>query len=290
MTRFSVALLVLAAAGCSSSSPSGGGDDGDTPALTIGIEPWEVQQGEDRLWCKTMKVPGDASTVYDVSRIRITMPEGSHHFILYRSEQSLPDGFGECEEMDRTFVTGSQTAGTFETRYPDGKAVPLFGGEQLILESHYANAGPALTAYVDVELFTVPHEDVKDYLQTILVPYTDFSIPASTTGYVDGMTVPEIDGFNTWQISSHMHQRGVRFTADRLVPGEEPQRFYVSEDWHSPVIKTFDDPMAWDGDNQVRFECTWNNETGAPIGHGPTTDDEMCILVVTFFPAYSYSP
>ena len=290
MTRLvAVALLVLALAGCSPSSPSKGGD-GETPALTIGIAPWEVQQGEDRIWCKTMKVPGDASTVYDVSKIRITMPPGSHHFILYRSEEGLEDGFGDCVEMSRTFVTGSQTAGTFETQFPDGKAVPLFGGEQLILESHYANAGPTLTAFVEVDFFTVPHEEVKDYLQTILVPYTDFEIPASTTGYVDGMTVPEYDGFNTWQVSSHMHQRGVRFTADRLVPGQEPQRFYVSEDWHSPVIKTFDEPLAWDSENQVRFECTWNNETDAPIHHGPTTDDEMCILVVTFFPAYSYSP
>ena len=295
MRSLAVVFALLLSVGCSSdgSSPLGDDDDDDgaEPALTIGIEPWEVGPVVDQHWCKTMKVPGDASVTWDVSRIEITMTPGSHHFILYRTDADLPDGFGACTEMDRTFITGSQTT-VAETVFPAGKAMPLFGGEQLILESHYANASTeAITAEVTVDFFTIPHEQVEDYLQTILVPWTEFEIPPATFGYSESMTVPEFSGYNTWQLSSHMHHRGTRFTADRILPGAAaPERIYESTDWSSPAVSTFDPPIAWDSANSVRFECTWDNETDQPIHHGPTTDDEMCILVVTFFPAYSYSP
>lgn len=287
------ALLVVSAVGC---APGGGGgpladddDDDGAPALTLEIEPWSIGPGEDRLWCKTVNVPG--TVTLDVSRIRVSMNEGSHHFILYRTDDDLPDGFGDCVEMDRNFITGSQTPGTFETQFPAGKAMPLFGGEQLILESHYANASEAgITGSVKVDFFTIPHEDVDDYMQTILVPFTDFEIPPATTGHSEGMTVPEFPGYNVWQMTSHMHKRGKLFTTTRTVSGSAPELVYSSDDWHSPELTTFSPPLAGASGNSLHFECTWDNETGQPIHHGPTTEDEMCILVLTFFPAYSYSP
>lgn len=290
-----VALLV--AAGCTSASPASQGgtgdddDDGQTPEVSIGIEQWQVGPGEDRLWCKTMKMPGNEGQVFDVNKIRVTMPEGSHHFILYRTTQDYADGFGDCAEMNgRNFITGSQTPGTFETQFPEGKAMPLFAGEQLILETHYANASTdAITASVDVDFFTIAHDKVVDYLQTLLLVYDEFEIPPTTNGYEDGYAYSEIPGINVWMMASHTHKRMTNFTASEIGPSETTQ-VYENSDWHSPVQKIFDPPLAGKSNTQLGFRCTWNNETDHPIHFGPTTEDEMCILVVTIFPAFDYSP
>lgn len=276
----------LVVSGCKGSE---GSSAPESNVVTFGIEPFEVATGEDRIWCKTMKVPSDVTL--DVRKWKITMPEGSHHFILYRSEANLPDGFGACTEMnDRVFVTASQTAGSFETEYPAGLALPLFAGEQLILETHYANAtGGPITAQVEVEAHTMAHEDVTDYVQTVLAPYTDFSIPPMTNGYTDGASVNEAPGFKVIAMSSHTHSRATLVTIDRTVGGVT-SRVFENTDWHAPVIKNFSPPLEGASGNSLRLECTWNNETDAPITFGPTTDDEMCIAVLTFYPAYSYSP
>lgn len=293
---FGLIASLLVAAGCTSASPASQGDDDDDgqteePAATIGIEPWQVGPGEDKVFCKTMKMPGADGEVFDVSKIRVTMPEGSHHFILYRSGSDLPDSFGECAEMgDRTFVTGSQTPGTYETQFPEGKAMPLFGGEQLILESHYANASTEeITGSVEVEFFTIPHDKVDDYLQTLLLVYDEFVIPPTTMGYEDGYAYPEIPGINVWMMSSHTHKRMTNFVAEEVTGGVATQ-IYQNDDWHAPVQKIFDPPLAGKSNTDLAFRCTWNNETDQPIYFGPTTEDEMCILVVTIFPAFDYSP
>jgi hypothetical protein len=285
-------LVAVLATGCTNaSSPVSGDDDDDgssDPALTIGIEPWQVEPGQDQIWCKTMKAPGTGT--YDVSRIRVNMTGGSHHFILYRSDVDQADGFGACTEMDRTFITGSQTPGTYETQFPEGKAMPIFGGEQLILESHYANAGEVdVTAQVTVDFFTIAHDDVDDYLQTALLVYDDFVIPPVTNGYLDGASFNEIPGLSIWMLSSHTHSRMTMFTADRVEAGI-PTRIYENTDWHAPVQTVFDPPFVGKAGNELAWACTWNNETDHPIYFGPTTDDEMCILVATFFPALDYSP
>src|SRR5688500_10400762 len=216
------AVLVVALAGCSSSSPGGTGDDDDDgsgPAATIEIEEFQVPGLTDHIYCKTMKMPGDG--VYDVTRMRINMVEGSHHFILYRSGSDLPDGFGDCTEMnDRNFITGSQTPGTYETNFPAGKAMPLFGGEQLILESHYANASTeSITGGVEVEFFTSPHDEIDAYLETALLVHDSFEIPPSTNGYSSGMQYPEVPGLNVWMMSSHTHKRMTLFEGFEVPDG-----------------------------------------------------------------------
>jgi hypothetical protein len=287
---------VMVASGCTSASKGSQGaddddDDVETPAASIAIEPWSIAPGEDKLWCKTMKMPGAADQVYDVSKIRVTMPEGSHHFILYRSSDAVPDSFGECAEMgDRRFVTGSQTPGTFETQFPEGKAMPLFGGEQLILESHYANASTdTITGSVDVDFFTMPHDKVDDYLQTLLLVYDEFEIPPTTNGFEAGTAYPEIPGVNVWMMSSHTHKRMTNFIAEETNGGVSTE-IYQNDDWHAPYQKIFDPPLVGKSNTQLGFRCTWNNETDHPIYFGPTTEDEMCILVITIFPAFDYSP
>lgn len=245
--------------------------------------------GEDRIWCKTMKVPSDVTL--DVSQFKITMPVGSHHFILYTSDSDYADGFGSCQGMnDRMFITGSQISGEYQFDYGPGLALPLFAGQQLILESHYANASSdSITAFVEVEMSIMKHEDVVDYVQTVLVPHTSFSIPPQTTGYTSSMTIPEQSGFNVISASSHAHARLTRFTADRITPGGTT-RIFETTDWDSPHVEKYSPALAGTSGNQIRFECTWNNETTEAITFGETQNDEMCILVLTFFPAYSYSP
>lgn len=286
---FGLALVFLGtgAAGCKGSS----GAKTSQPAA-IGIEPWSVQPGEDRVWCKTMKVPVGATL--DVNSFTITMAAGSHHFILYRSTDNLPDGFGDCGDMNNiTFLTGSQTPGAVTNAYPAGLALPLFSGEQLILQSHYVNASTSpIEAKVDVQMTTIPHDQVTDYVQTFLIVDSSFAIPPGTTGYTDGgKDLTETPNLKILSVSSHMHKRGIHFTIDESgADMPVPERLFETTEWHAPPIATFDPPRPTSASHSLHYQCTWNNETASPIYFGPTTEDEMCIMVVTVFPALDYAP
>ena len=278
---------VLVLTGC-----AGGSKKAATPTSSaIGIEPWTVAPGEDRIWCKTMKVPVGATL--DVSKFTITMTAGSHHFILYRSTSNVPDGFGACPAMNNeAFVVGSQNPGVFEFGYPAGLAMPLFSGEQLILQSHYVNASASpITAQVDVKMDLMPHSAVTDYVETFLIPDYDFTIPAGTMGYTDGgKDEPETPNLNILSISSHMHKRGVHFTIDEVDSAAVSERLFETTIWDAPPITRFDPPRPTSSSKKLHYQCTWNNETGSPIHFGPTTEDEMCIMVVTVYPALDWAP
>ena len=281
----SVASLLLA--GC-----AGGSKSSPTPtSSTIGIEPWTVAPGEDRIWCKTMKVP--VGQTLDVSKFTITMAPGSHHFILYRSSSNLPDGFGACPAMNNeAFVVGSQNPGTFEFGYPEGLAMPLFSGEQLILQSHYVNASTSpITAQIDVKMDFIPHAQVTDYVETFLIVDSSFAIPAHTTGFTDGgQDQSETPGLKILSISSHMHKRGTHFTIDEVDSSAVSERLFETSVWDAPPITTFTPARPTDSTKKLHYQCTWTNETDNPIYFGPTTEDEMCIMVVTVFPALDWAP
>ncbi|HVO29563.1 MAG TPA: hypothetical protein VMV18_02455 [bacterium] len=259
-------------------------------SVTIGIAPWTVQAGEDRIWCKTMKVPFDQTI--DVSKFTIDMAPGSHHFILYRTTANLPDGFGDCPAMgNETFVVGSQNPGTFAFAYPQGLAMPLFAGEQLVLQSHYVNASnAAIQAKVDVTMDLIPHSEVTNYVETFLIPDTSFAIPPQTFGYTDGgKNQTETPGLNILSISSHMHKRGTLFTIAEI-GATSSNNLFTTTTWDAPPIKVFDPPLVTDASKKLHYQCTWDNETTHTIHFGPTTEDEMCIMVVTVYPALDYAP
>lgn len=122
------------------------------------IGPFDVAPGTEVLRCFWRKVPTDL----DVAEIEIAYNLGSHHLDLFTIDHDMPDGDFDCSdpadwnqwrsEIDRgldpdkpiRMVVGFQNE-TIKWRLPDGVAYRLRTGQQLMIQSHYANAATQKT-------------------------------------------------------------------------------------------------------------------------------------------------
>ena len=71
--------------------------------------------------------------------------------------------------------------------------------------------------------------------------------------------------------------------------GGAPTSLFDTTQWDAPPVTKFTPAIATQSGKHLHYQCTWTNDTNAPIVFGPTTSDEMCIMVITIFPAIDYS-
>lgn len=290
-------LVVLPLAGCGGSSSGG---DGPKP-LVLSVDPFTVAAGQEVTYCQTIYAD---NAHMDFRHVSSRMVEGSHHLILYRDASSLvgqsppPPGLSECTmETPRLYVYGAQER-EHEVTLPEGIGGELEEDTIFILEVHFANASPQpVTAFAEVTIEPAPEGSVEQYSGILFYLNNDFQIPAragfdGAPTYTEGVVCPVPESVNVYRTQSHTHKRGLRVDGWLADPeGTERQHIYKNEDWHAPVSREFAAPgLAVAAGQTIKFECTWENETDATIGFGPSVEDEMCILGLGYYPRIENGP
>jgi hypothetical protein len=90
---------------------------------------------------------------------------------------------------------------------------------------------------------------------------------------------------NLFQVTGHMHKRGLRFTAYE----SNGTKLYENFDWSHPIFRHIDPPFVLAPGDYIDFECQHDNGVTRPVKRdgagnpttllfGLTTDDEMCTL------------
>ena len=100
-------------------------------------------------------------------------------------------------------------------------------------------------------------------------------------------------------MSSHEHQRGVRFTAWR----SDGTRLFENLDWAQPPIIDYNPPLVLQPGDYIEYECEHDNGVTRPLrrcGDSPndqnctpgdpmtlrfglSAEDEMCLLVGKYY-------
>src|SRR5262249_30610878 len=153
-------------AGCS------GGSNGTPPLLAppasgyqLVIGPFSVPAGSEVQLCQTRKLPNDEPIALHSIDARKTL--GSHHLILFKSDQDFPDqtfpcwGVANFEQWD--FVADVQQKEELTWPLPDGHAIMLAPHQQIMLQSHYVNATTVQApegGLAFVNLNTIPMDQV----------------------------------------------------------------------------------------------------------------------------------
>ena len=140
--------------------PSDAGTDApvtDENRATLGFGPHPISPGEERTVCVTLDA-GNA-TARQVRAIRTHLPQGSHHMIVYRSEQPLNATPTPCfpfaDGADAIFIAESVEG---ELVYPDDAALAFDAHQHVRLEIHEVNYYPDdidITASVEFEFLPV---------------------------------------------------------------------------------------------------------------------------------------
>jgi hypothetical protein len=250
--------------------------------VQIHIGPFDVAQGQELQQNFYMKLASAAEV--DVKRIQITMRDGSHHLNLFKSyTEDVPD------KTEKTFdavafdkydlFAGSQNR-SLDWNLPKGVGMHFKAKSQLIIQSHYVNAGTQKTpgkgeAYIN--LWFARTGEVTQRMGALFANNTTLNAnpiqPNATASYA--MTFTWGRDVKVAALTGHFHSRGKRFTVSPWDGSQAGDPFYESKNWEEPPFKVLDgEGLSISAGKGIRFTSDYVNPTDKIIGFGPFVDVE----------------
>lgn len=234
---------------------------------------------EERMFCHVVDWVPEQD--YLITRFEKFQGRMGHHMQAFTS--TIPRELGstfECEtgEMSTMFPLTI-------VDIPEGFAVRLRQGAQVVLQSHYINHGDKPIRVADVARYGFPGPGETptetDYL--ILISYDD--VPMGVTSISLGCQVNFENPVNILQVFGHMHELGTRFTFSVGRNGTM-QDVYKVDPWEAihrdfpPVASFLNEPVVVNPGDEIRMDCEYNNTRD----HVAKWGEEMCSTVSYYYP------
>ena len=286
------ALLVAFAAACGSDSPTGDVDaaagidaaPGDWQSLMEGD--WSLAAGEEGYYCVYATVPRD---MY-VKAFRPIIPNGTHHTVLTRYDGTTPDGIVRCgvNTNGQSMIYGSGV-GSPDFVFPTGVGLHFTAGQRLLLNLHLYNASDEpLTGRSGTLFQEGTAAEVQNLAEVVLAgPTFTLSVPTGVSTQTGTCQISSVtsEPIQVFALSQHMHklgrnlrttiQRGSEtFTLQDIPYNFEQQSFQLK----TPVVELRPGDV-------LTTHCTFDNNTGATVTFGESSNDEMCFSDLFYYPA-----
>jgi hypothetical protein len=272
----------------------GGAADAAWPDVVFTLS-GHVDAGGEVFNCLYVTMPSDGETA--VPRAESHYTPGSHHFLTYRTNYAaIPNGGDTvhiCSDAEQfQGITGSyyeaQTPDA-ERDLPPGVAHIFQPGEVMLLTAHYLNAtGTGFDTHVEFRLHTMDPANVTYEAGSVYFYNPQISIPPLSEITVR-RTCPISQDINLALLWSHMHSRGIGFTAttDDSAATDQVGDLYSTMTWSEPQPRVFpyDPAVTLHGGSKITYECTYRNTTQQTIISGQSArTNEMCILHGMYWP------
>jgi hypothetical protein len=243
---------------------------------------WSVPPGKETYVCVRHTIEQDTF----ISAFEAINPPGTHHTLLTAGDPSGPDGVTPCTAADNNLLSlyGSGV-GTNPMVFPEGVAVRLAAGTQLLLNLHLFNSrAETLTGTSGTRFVERAAEDVVHEAEGVLAGTVELDIPPQTETVHTGSCTMTHD-LKLFAVAPHMHQLGthsrvVAHTADRgdITLHDGPYDF-------DQQLYYMLDPLDLAQGDQVSIECTHDNTTDRTVQFGDSSLDEMCLVGLYRYPA-----
>ena len=275
--------ISLLAIGC------GGGDDGaaevvdEGPETRLESQPYELQPGDEKYFCYTMRLPEDAETV-----VTSFVPEygtGTHHILFVETLKDEPDGMFECPVLFQTTWIPLYAGGVASSPLvlPEGAAVRLEPGKQLLMQLHLQNATSEPISAKTAMRMKLADPGVETTPAGIWgMDNRAIDIPPQAEKAETEMTCTADRDMDLYGVLGHMHKMGKEI---EIVRGEgDSAETLASQAWSfadQPILPV--DAHISKGDS-LTLRCAHGNPTMKPIGYGESSDQEMCAVVFFYTP------
>jgi hypothetical protein len=246
--------------------------------VTLVEADWELSPGQESFRCARRTVQQD---MY-VQAFRDISPPGTHHTVLSMGDAIAPDGEFDCSggTNHQSGLFGSGVGGE-PFWLPDGVAVKVAAGQQVLLNLHLFNVGyEASHGRSGTEVYLVAADEVEHEAEVILAGSTTFAIPPSYAEHEEGGRCLFHEDATVFALSPHMHQLGVHM---RVVHGDDvllDDPYDFEEQWFRAI-----EPQRVHAGEGVDVHCTWVNDTGDVVGFGNSSTEEMCFVGLYRYPA-----
>lgn len=272
-------------------------------------------QGTDTYWNFIFRVPIDGTKWVKAVEIRPGDKQYVHHanILVDREESSRKRekepgaGFGGMEIRIESQVFDPDShllfwkPGTVPYVEPDGMALRLDTGTDLILNTHLQPSGKPEVIRPSIGLYFTPHPATKLPMLLQLEDDVKLDIPAGDKAFVvrDRFTLP-VD-VELLAIYPHAHYLGKDIQAHATLPDGAQETLIHIPDWNLnwQAVYRYAEPVLLPKGTTVNLQYTYDNSDGNPLNpnHPPIevkggnrSTDEMChlwlqVLPVKFDPA-----
>lgn len=282
--------------------------DGPPPAPAAGegfqvkMGPFYVEPGGEVEYFQKYEL--DLPADVEVNRVDVQIGTYSHHFILYDFNPggagSIPHGLRlNANHSDIGLVAAVQEP--TDLKLPQGTAFRWDKQLVLDLNSHYINysASNVYQAETYINIYTQPAGTAAQEMKTELIANIDIPIPntGSPVTHTQHLTFNLGEVF-VWGLMGHTHKYGAGYKIYRRLPGG--QRGELIYDAACPrgvpgcISPFFDyqhipmryflplEPLIFNSLNGLIHEASWVNDGPQPVGWGPTSEDEMMVMIVMY--------
>lgn len=260
----------------------------------------ELQPGQEIERCQFVVAPPEG---LNVNHDQVRYTPGSHHVLLYLTHYpQVPtvDLHGKTRDTSGVFdcaqgatadwsvsgvIAGAQSfSGGSMVSLPPDVAVKVPGGAVMLMNTHYLNAGTKpLTAEARVNVYTIPDGQMKQEGGVLFFYNPVINIPAggSSTARMSCQVPSDLTVTN---IQSHMHRRAVNYEAFLYDKSGQRESLYTNNDWENVPVKKFEPGKAVAKGSVFDYHCDYKNQEAHDIRQGPSTRDEMCMLIGSYYP------
>ena len=278
-----------------SASAGTGGADPPTTTLTATMGPYSIPAGEEAVKCIIVNL-GNAAPAF-VRRFRTKLELGSHHMIVYLSDE--PENLipFDCQSFGAAggsaiFIAQQAQSELVFPKDPGGVPVglQLAANQKLRLEMHYINAtGAALDVVGKAEMDVLP--DSANIIKSGFAFEGEFNIPViPAQGEADtGLRFQQgLPGTHVFALTTHQHHLGsemkVWFANDQ---SDTSNLVADSLSWSDPQLVLFTPALDFPIGKALGFnyQCHWKNPTPAAVQGGLGANDEMCFFWHYYYPA-----
>lgn len=293
-----LAASALVVSSCSTESkPDDGGNDTKEPppgsvvedadAITFYTPEFEVPPG-DSFTCVYL----DYSTKEELTIIGGDgiQGKGGHHIIAYYANSPREVGLHTCEDAEMVNlnqISGSAGDGGQVLKLPEGIALKVPAGKQIVLQAHYINTSGE--TYKTRDWASIAKGDpakVTAYANYFVTDDEAWEIaPNSPTKHT---SVCKLDrDFQVALDLPHMHEFGKHFTMEVLDENDNVIDTPIDTDWqplytsHPPInAYTVGEPYMLKKGQKLRQTCEWQNSTSDPM----VFPREMCVGFFYYWP------
>jgi Secretion system C-terminal sorting domain len=240
----------------------------------------------------------------EVNRIDHIISSSSHHFLIYNFNKpsdatNIPAGLRtNANHNNINLVSAVQER--LDLKLPAKTAFIWEKNRVLDLNSHYINYSSThvYKAEAFLNIYTQPLGTARQEMKTILIPNTFIFIPNNnqTVSFRQPVTNSGMGKIFVWAIVGHTHKYGTGYKVyrrnndgsdgeliyDGSCPGGIPGCPAPNFDYQHIPMRYFQplNPLAMA--TGFTHEATWKNNGPVGVTFGPTSDDEMQVLIAMY--------
>jgi hypothetical protein len=283
-TTSTTATSTGAGGGDGGGAAEGGGGAGSGMTTLVSTD-WSLPPGSERYDCTYLTLEEDVW----VTEFHPVIPVGTHHTVVTLVPGGTEeDGTRECFDPfeggpNQIYGTG---VGTQPLIMPEGAAVKLPAGQQLVLNLHIFNAGAEdISGTSGIEIVTADESAIEHEVDLEIWGTTDLLVMPNDTTVESTACVIASDLSLIFAVP-HMHTRGRHLKLTHTPQGGEPVDLLDAPyDFDEQRHEAYDPAVHLAAGDTIAIECTYENDSDDPITFGESTTDEMCFAGLWVYPA-----